>query len=98
MSTPKKKFRFVMEVEEIPYNKDTYHLLGDHFMEEFPEDTFAKELISCLLFDAKLSASERVVRSGNLSSKEAKEAFGEVKAYDNIKITPMKNEVDNPQD
>lgn len=40
---PTKKFKATFEFEAIPYNKETFELLGPCFMEEYPETLFARE-------------------------------------------------------
>jgi hypothetical protein len=40
---PTKKFKVSFEFDAIPYNKDTYELMGDYFFSEWPEDIYAKE-------------------------------------------------------
>jgi hypothetical protein len=40
---PTKKFKVSFEFDAIPYDEETYDLLGDHFFPEWPEDIYAKE-------------------------------------------------------
>ena len=42
-STPIKRFKVTFEFDAIPYNEETYVLLGDHFFPEWPEDIYAKQ-------------------------------------------------------
>jgi hypothetical protein len=44
-----KKFKVTFEIESIPYNKETFEQLGPCFMEEYDEETFAREDVSELI-------------------------------------------------
>lgn len=67
---PKKKFKVTFEFETIPYNKDTYDLLGPHFFEEWPDNVFAKEDIGQLFQDAIV---HRLSMSLKLMAKKSEE-------------------------
>jgi hypothetical protein len=62
-SIPKKKFTATFEFEAIPYNKETYFLLGESFCEDFPIDVYAKQdvgdLIQKALFGNAFSTMEK---------------------------------------
>lgn len=53
---PTKKFKVTFEIEAIPYNKETFELLGPCYMEEYPEDVFLREDVSDILKLARAQA------------------------------------------
>ena len=57
-----KRFSVTFEMEAIPYNKETFELLGPCFMEEYPETIFAKEDIGEVLRMARVENCMSVMR------------------------------------
>lgn len=49
-----KKFKVTFEIDTIPYNSNTFELIGPCFMEEYPEDIFVKEDIGRVLQMARV--------------------------------------------
>ena len=48
------KFKISFEIDAIPYNKDTHHLLGDYFNEDWDSAVYAREDIGEILRRARI--------------------------------------------
>lgn len=56
-----KKFRVSFEVEAIPYNKNTYKLLGPYFFKEWPDTIYVKEDLSDLISNARCRLLDQIL-------------------------------------
>mgnify|MGYP003660125554 CR=1 FL=1 len=78
MKTPKKKiFKYSIEIEEIPHTQETteYTLDTDFYNPDFPEDTWAREILGELFKDAiihRMMMGMKFIPKGNEPDKEQK--------------------------
>ena len=49
---PTKRFKVTFEFDAIPYNEETFELIGDLFFPEWSEDIYAKEDVGDLISNA----------------------------------------------
>jgi hypothetical protein len=82
----RKTFKFLLEVDAIPYNSETYHLIGPCFMEDFPEDVYAKELIASIRKDVIMSAVNKGKGNNPDAFREMSERLEEIEL---IKVYPI---------
>lgn len=93
--TPIKKFKATFEFEAVPYNKETFDLLGPCFMEEYSEELFAREDIFRVFQMAFIENIMNYARMCDNPNKEffkkQKERFDKLISHiqDNIKIEPV---------
>lgn len=81
----KKKFVFEVTVEDLPYNKATYKLLGDHFISTYPEHTLAAEMVHEFIQSAVLHELERQCQLRMTPQDVIAEAIERTRAYEKIR-------------
>lgn len=101
----KKKFRVTFEIEEIPYNKDTYTELSENFMEDWDEGVYARmkldEILGlmtkgCLYYNTM--AMKMLVNKDEIAARSYEESFKEAislkqSVLDTIKIEPIEEKM-----